>query len=279
MRGATRSQNAVDLRPGISIHAPHAGRDREGLLLIRHVGISIHAPHAGRDQTRLTVWLWDPNFNPRAPCGARPFFNFTPIFWHCHFNPRAPCGARPPETPGRFTRMKFQSTRPMRGATSSELWRGCTSSNFNPRAPCGARPTWQSCGTFTTTFQSTRPMRGATVMHDVYTHLYQFQSTRPMRGATPGNPRTLYPDEISIHAPHAGRDILRVVAWMYLFKFQSTRPMRGATSSSSPSATLSAHFNPRAPCGARRSFPLPSTSQKRFQSTRPMRGATGSQND
>ena len=30
---------------------PMRGATREGLLLVRHVGISIHAPHAGRDRT------------------------------------------------------------------------------------------------------------------------------------------------------------------------------------------------------------------------------------
>ena len=33
----------------ISIHAPHAGRDRNGRHLGRGRRISIHAPHAGRD--------------------------------------------------------------------------------------------------------------------------------------------------------------------------------------------------------------------------------------
>ena len=55
-----------------------------------------------------------------------------------------------------------------------------------------------------------------------------FQSTRPMRGAT--GPHTIFPTGllVSIHAPHAGRD----VAWTHInfdSAFQSTRPMRGAT--------------------------------------------------
>ena len=33
-----------------------------------------------------------------------------------------------------------------------------------------------------------------------------FQSTRPMRGATPYHPVVLVDHDISIHAPHAGRD-------------------------------------------------------------------------
>ena len=56
------------------------------------------------------------NFNPRAPCGARPVWIRIEIAIH-DFNPRAPCGARP--------------TPPNR--------RKASTGDFNPRAPCGAR--------------------------------------------------------------------------------------------------------------------------------------------
>ena len=74
MRGATLS--GVSTLPAdfrISIHAPHAGRDRPGdpHPLRRH-DISIHAPHAGRDSPgRSLVQPLMEDFNPRAPCGAR----------------------------------------------------------------------------------------------------------------------------------------------------------------------------------------------------------------
>ena len=55
------------------------------------------------------------------------------------FNPRAPCGARPMTICMAASGKKFQSTRPVWGATSAKtsflLRRHC----FNPRAPCGAR--------------------------------------------------------------------------------------------------------------------------------------------
>ena len=57
------------------------------------------------------------NFNPRAPCGARPVWIRIEIAIH-DFNPRAPCGAR-------------------RTPRATSLTR---TTNFNPRAPCGARP-------------------------------------------------------------------------------------------------------------------------------------------
>ena len=78
------------------------------------------------------------SFNPRAPCGARQF-----LVWVI----------------GKLS--KFQSTRPMRGATYT--------GKLKERKEV---------------FQSTRPMRGATRRLDDRIQDAVFQSTRPMRGAT-----------------------------------------------------------------------------------------------
>ena len=78
--------------------------------------ISTHAPLAGRDRPRLAAASPRRNFNPRAPCGARPSYCLT-------------CRAE----------REFQPTRPLRGATLSRCKCGIRSKNFNPRAPCGAR--------------------------------------------------------------------------------------------------------------------------------------------
>ena len=55
--------------------------------------ISIHAPRAGRDRRPRPPAACQNNFNPRAPCGARPPASSA---WRelRYFNPRAPCGAR-----------------------------------------------------------------------------------------------------------------------------------------------------------------------------------------
>ena len=63
---------------------------------------------------------------------------------------------------------------------------------------------------------------------------------------------------------------------MLLCIFQSTRPLRGATSLLSALRDGKGDFNPRAPCGARRSPVVPLRFPKLFQSTRPLRGATQS---
>ena len=82
-----------------------------------YIGISTHAPLAGRDDSSALVGYTTDNFNPRAPCGARPG-----AMWR------------------RWTMAElFQPTRPLRGATVALMPSTPTSTHFNPRAPCGAR--------------------------------------------------------------------------------------------------------------------------------------------
>ena len=78
--------------------------------------ISIHAPLAGRDsEQNIMTTLW------------------------ANFNPRAPCGARPVEERVNALEAEFQSTRPLRGATWGRDLSVYDVRDFNPRAPCGAR--------------------------------------------------------------------------------------------------------------------------------------------
>ena len=100
---------------------------------------------------------------------------------------------------------------------------------FNPRAPCGARRICPLLSSKNLPFQSTRPMRGATERLNL---LF-------------GRP------DVSIHAPHAGRDC------------HNLSPL-----------IIKRRFNPRAPCGARQFASGSVIGASMFQSTRPMRGAT-----
>ena len=126
-----------------------------------HANFNPRAPYGARLSRR--PWArWPPHFNPRAPYGAR-----RPDRWRscgpAYFNPRAPYGARlqvqilirtdkiisihAPHTgrdwlmvPGILYTWEFQSTRPIRGATSGSCTSWPTVRYFNPRAPYGARP-------------------------------------------------------------------------------------------------------------------------------------------
>ena len=168
--------------------------------------ISIHAPRVGRDYPALTP--------------AR-----TPAY----FNPRAPCGARPHECRIRYQKRKFQSTRPVWGAT----FIASLSPDFlaiSIHAPRVGRDYGQAYLT-----------RYAAI----------FQSTRPVWGATPKPADAVFCPVISIHAPRVGRDYtgadgrsrachfnprapcgarpkyVKTTTW--LKRFQSTRPVWGAT--------------------------------------------------
>ena len=117
LRGATRDLVGCSGRVGISIHAPLAGRDRPGSAL----------------QSPCCY------FNPRAPCGARLRVHSDASGFAVDFNPRAPCGARRLDRLRTVQRHRFQSTRPLRGATLQRCCSAVPTCDFNPRAPCGAR--------------------------------------------------------------------------------------------------------------------------------------------
>ena len=116
----------------------------------------------GATRQRPSHWCVVCYFNPRAPCGARPVHDS--IIGECRvISIHAPLAGRDDATyPERYNLKRFQSTRPLRGATGilpartrasmisihaplagrdqllATAW--AISTYFNPRAPCGARP-------------------------------------------------------------------------------------------------------------------------------------------
>ena len=170
-------------RFSISIHAPHAGCDGEMVTTAAGVSISIHAPHAGCDLSPNYRPAPRANFNPRTPCGVRRCLCIR-FFSQLHFNPRTPCGVRPDNVTFTDNRKQFQSTHPMRGATTFNLaFSGLKGISIHaPHAGCDAHS------------------RGKTAQ------FVAFQSTHPMRGATSTLARRRTRVGISIHAPHAGCD-------------------------------------------------------------------------
>ena len=124
------------------------------------------------------------NFNPRTPCGVRPFFSRSAAFpsqisihapragcdYHkcggqrtrSYFNPRTPCGVRPTSFSGEYVSSLFQSTHPVRGATIFAIHRGAFKriSIHAPRAGCDSDNVRHSIDVLG--FQSTHPVRGAT---------------------------------------------------------------------------------------------------------------------
>ena len=146
----------------------------------------------------------------------------------------------------------FQSTRPIRGATTYRRYEDYAAyisihaphtgrdqtkigqadrQEISIHAPhTGRDERWRigSCGSLT--FQSTRPIRGATPDRtSIGWEVHEFQSTRPIRGATPHTtwPRT----------------------WAYHFNPRAPYGARPASYQAQKAALN--NFNPRAPYGAR----------------------------
>ena len=146
--------------------------------------ISIHAPLAGCDQTITGV------------IGAAG-----------DFNPRTPCGVRPVRRGGQPQLKAFQSTHPLRGATS----------------PAEAAP-------YAPAISIHAPLAGCDSASAIrFRAAYAFQSTHPLRGATKPRIIALAADGISIHAPLAGCDVSTNSSMNSALSFQSTHPLRGAT--------------------------------------------------
>ena len=164
VRGATICNLLTCVFLFISIHAPRAGCDCVLLDNISAVLISIHAPRAGCDQAAQT--------HPQD----------HPISIHA---PRAGCDVR--ARLGNRGSPAFQSTHPVRGATSPARSAVFAGPNFNPRTPCGVRHHKAAETTDAGDFNPRTPcgVRPPTSTPPIRTAL--FQSTHPVRGATGGH--------------------------------------------------------------------------------------------
>ena len=103
----------------ISIHAPLAGCDNISAQIGTKRSISIHAPLAGCDHASGS-----PPASANAFQSTHPLRGATRIVHGrasitIDFNPRTPCGVRPFQSDSLRCLRPFQSTHPLRGATPS----------------------------------------------------------------------------------------------------------------------------------------------------------------
>ena len=228
MRGATTPSTATGSNAAISIHAPLAGCDPSVLRrprLFRH-------------------------FNPRTPCGVRPFVSLAEkgdidISIHA---PLAGCDG--PRCGRKSETRPFQSTHPLRGATIKDVKGYEGLYNFNPRTPCGVRRISPQISMFASSFQSTHPLRGATVSSVMPCNASIFQSTHPLRGAT--THKSIAKEVTIFQSTHPLRGATSALLITPIdTSFQSTHPLRGATWLWLLISYFCSHFNPRTPCGVR----------------------------
>ena len=159
----------------------------------------------------------------------------------------APLAGRDDGITGQVTADKvFQSTRPLRGATFVKcIVAVIVSINFNPRAPCGARRAerpWSPPSL--ANFNPRAPCGARPSSADAIVTINEISIHAPLAGRDACDVVSDWLRElISIHAPLAGRDVCTRQGQRRPRLFQSTRHSRRKSSA--------ADFNPRAPCGAR----------------------------
>ena len=148
-------------------------------------------------------------------------------------------------------KVQFQSTFPLRGATRHPKRRSDRAYHFNPRSP----------------------LRGATRIPKELWDNYRISIHVPLAGSDGCFLGLLLAADISIHVPLAGSDDkvsneLRDLWISIHVPLAGSDPLRSAACGAAP------NFNPRSPCGERRQGWSALYSFNVFQSTFPLRGAT-----
>ena len=116
MRGATYKELEIDLDGLFQSTRPMRGATTNSISRAGDGGVSIHAPHAGRDPKLSHCLTSFHGFNPRAPCGARPI-SILDSYCEREFQSTRPMRGATFLWYQRLYGELFQSTRPMRGAT------------------------------------------------------------------------------------------------------------------------------------------------------------------
>jgi len=192
--------------------------------------ISIHAPRAGSDLPGHGTTLYTEDFNPRSPCGERLYGASIPAP-EASFQSTLPVrGATSSIRSIAVGYMRFQSTLPVRGATTTYLPRVTATSDFNPRSPCGERLDLVHFCPPNMYFNPRSPCGERQGLTSTVGDWQIFQSTLPVRGATRQTEMPQRRSPISIHAPRAGSDNKIRLDTGRTALFQSTLPVRGATS-------------------------------------------------
>ena len=297
--GSDETRETARLEHLISTHAPRAGSDRLAVGLVADQDISTHAPRAGSDVPISSGFAASQLFQPTLP--VRGATARVPALrrHQAHFNPRSPCGERPFLRYSANLSKRFQPTLPVRGATGTSSSPTRPSLNFNPRSPCGERRAGAALRARFTKFQPTlpcgeRPHRRCPGSHGRPDFNPRSPCGERLRlvhddaGLFDFNPRS----PCGERHDYGGMGVAR-------FVFQPTLPVRGATPERYPARSRPCNFNPRSPCGERllplvgdivdelisthaprAGSDITTTSQSclktSFQPTLPVRGATGS---
>ena len=172
--------------------------------------ISIHAPRVGSDGAKTQAGALANLFQSTLPVwGATPTGQVIHISF-CYFNPRSPCGERPYKTANFDAIMQFQSTLPVWGATPEDFYRVAELQNISIHAPrVGSDWTYIRLSLCVSLFQSTLPVWGATSISMAFFPGMVYFNPRSPCGERPFfRSYCIGHSHISIHAPRVGSDFL-----------------------------------------------------------------------
>mgnify|MGYP004604132569 CR=1 FL=1 len=122
LAGRDHSPDDEEYMEFISTHTPLARRDwRRGCRCCEYGDFYSHASCEARRIAPPFLAVLG-HFYSHAPCGARPAGERRAEESTRHFYSHAPCGARPSIGSTNASRIGFLLTRPMRGATVTEIY-------------------------------------------------------------------------------------------------------------------------------------------------------------
>ena len=217
------------------------------------------------------------HFNPRSPYGERQAAcnpSDTPVAISIHapltgsddecpgylpfpedFNPRSPYGERLKIMDNAISGQIFQSTLPLRGATTAAIInRPCRMISIH--APLTGSDRYDGLPPVVAVISIHAPLTGSDLrIPSIIQSIKKFQSTLPLRGAT---------------YPGFRGDRLEL--------FQSTLPLRGATVVTPHHRCLRLDFNPRSPYGERQQPPENTDTAAQISIHAPLTGSDGCPN-
>ena len=140
-------------------------------------------PLRGATPAGQLPFMRQPYFNPRAPCGARPFLP-TRQCLPKEFQPTRPLRGATAKLLTTLLPLVFQPTRPLRGATTF-LPDSLILIDISTHAPLAGRDTETVHKSGYTSISTHAPLAGRDVSWGWFSPYYlEFQPTRPLRGAT-----------------------------------------------------------------------------------------------
>ena len=190
-----------------------------------------------------------------------------------NFNPRSPCGERPFRRGTQLCRSTFQPTLPVRGATgSADGFEEVTDiSTHAPRAgsDIGARP-----GRLMQSISTHAPRAGSDFEAQPYAYAVRISTHAPRAGSDhPAIVRRGFLVRFQPTLPVRGATSAICRSSPLIFYFNPRSPC-GERLNSARGTKSPADFNPRSPCGERLDLPRRGGLVVAFQPTLPVRGAT-----